>query len=187
MDKYIYYNKFIDFFKRHGLYDIALFNYFNLNSVKINMNKYGEEKWSFIGTYPNYKDKKLVKIKLVVPDIDSDIAVLINIHEYIHAIMLYKYMGREYEPDIDREVLPMFYEKLYILENDSRELRDFEFKRDYKLLYDGGIEHKLWFDNKNELLRLYNEGYDFDRLNKYIKKICKDMSKKNKKRVKKNR
>lgn len=49
--------------------------------------------------------------------------MLINIHEITHGIYAYKKLNKKYNPNVGIETLPMLYEKIYILENNSEELR----------------------------------------------------------------
>lgn len=167
----VYYNKFIDFFERHHLYDKEMFDYLRLNSTMFDYRDI--DKRNFIGCFWTNKNGYLNKVSLVVPFIDSDKTVLINIHEYIHGIMLYKNLGKRYNPGIDRELLPMVYEKLYVLENPSAELMEFEKRLDQGIDQDSDIAYKLGLFYRDELINMYHNGMDFDNLNRKGKRLSK--------------
>ena len=77
----MYYKKFIEFLKTHNIYDEEIVKYFNNNSTRFD---YLEEEYRpFIGVYYMTEGDILTKVKPMVPFINSDKTVLINIHEYI--------------------------------------------------------------------------------------------------------
>ena len=98
-----YYTEFITFFKKHNLYDKEMFEYIHHNSTKFDYRD--EDQRVFIGCYYMCnKQNILQKIKLCVPIIDSPITVLINIHEYLHAIELYNKIGKKYQSNDTKEI-----------------------------------------------------------------------------------
>lgn len=117
-----YYQKFIDFFKRHGLYNQEVFDYLRKNSIQFD---YRDTDYQpLIGCFYLTKGNKLTKINLIVPYINNDITVLINIHEYIHGIIAYKYINKRFSEDLNSETLPILYERIYLEENkDNQTLR----------------------------------------------------------------
>ena len=66
--------KFFNFFQRQNLYNEEMFNYFRKNSILFDYRD--EDYHPFIGCFYLTKNKKVNKINLVVPFIDSDITVL---------------------------------------------------------------------------------------------------------------
>ena len=86
-----YYNKFINFFKEQNLYNEEMFTYFGNNSILFDYRD--EDYHPFIGCFYLTKDNKVTKISLVVPYLNSEVSTLINIHEYTHAIILYKHLN----------------------------------------------------------------------------------------------
>jgi len=103
----------IDFFKRHKLYNKEMFDYFSNNAIMIDYED--EEQRMFVGCFCILgKDKKLKSILLNVPYIYDDITMLVSIHEFVHGIMLYGNLNKKVKIGIDKEVLPMLYEKIYI-------------------------------------------------------------------------
>lgn len=112
----IYYNKFIDFFKEHNMYDEEMFKYLRENSTLFDYRD--EDMQKMIGCYCALDSKDRLKaISLVVPFIDSDKTVLINIHEYAHGITAYKGLGKKYRHTLDREIVPLLLEKIYAMQN----------------------------------------------------------------------
>lgn len=151
-----YYNEFIDFFKRHNLYDKVIFDYINSNSIKFDYRD--DEKRPFIGCYYICNKQNILQnIKLYVPFIDSPITTLINIHEYIHAIESYNKIGKIYQKENTEETLPILYELLYFEENPSKELEHHLIYLNSKINNDSKESYKIALSIKNELLKYYKE------------------------------
>jgi len=149
--KHNYYTDFINFFKKHNLYDEEIFNYINKNSTRFEYDN--EELIPFIGCYyiKNSQDI-LQKIKLYVPYITNQITVLINIHEYIHAIELYKKIGKKFKEDNLKEILPMLYERIYIKENPSKKLEEHLKFLNKKINENSTESYKIALEIQDELL-----------------------------------
>ena len=89
-----YYNDFIKFFKKHNLYNEEIFNYIQKNRTLFDYRD--EDQRIFIGCYYICnKQGILQKINICVPFINDPITLLINIHEYIHAIESYKNISKK--------------------------------------------------------------------------------------------
>lgn len=115
----------ISFFKECNLYEEELFNYLNKHTFHFD---YGiEENRVFTGFFPGIdKDGVLKKFMVSVPFVVDEITMLINIHEYTHAIENYYRLGKKYKKDKFVEVLPMMFELLYIKKHPSKELEEYE-------------------------------------------------------------
>lgn len=151
-----YYTEFINFFKKHNLYDEKIFNYIKENITLIDYRD--EENRQFIGCYYVLNKKEiLTKIKIFVPYIDSPITTLINIHEYIHAITLYQYLGKKFKAKKDIEILPLLYEKLYILENPTPELKEYVVKINKSIEENNEEKYTVALKSQEELLKYYHE------------------------------
>ena len=112
----MYYEKFINFLKKHNLYDEEVIQYWTKN--KISFDYLEEESRCLIGCYYKIENKILTKISLIVPFIDNDKTVLINIHEYAHALELYSELGKIYEDKVElREIHAREMEKVYLKSN----------------------------------------------------------------------
>lgn len=113
-----YYKKFVSLFKSQKLYSQEIFDYLEQNTVRYNYKdkEYREKTGCYYEIGPG---TKLEKISLVVPYIDSDETALINIHEFAHAIAVYKKLGKKYEHTIDREIIPMLLERIYAQDNEK--------------------------------------------------------------------
>ncbi len=166
----IYYNNFINFFKRHNLYDEEIFDYLRENSF---MFDYRDDDYRpFTGCNYIIKNGYLDKINLVVPFFDNDITSLINVHEYVHGIISYNYLGKKYSIGNDAEVLPMMFEKLYILESNNPELMDYGKSLDSMISKDD-FSHYLGLLYRDIMIELYNKGKSFSSLNKRAKVLTK--------------
>lgn len=116
----MYYQKFIDFLKKHNLYNEEVLEYWNEHKIMFDYRE--EEKRDLIGWSYQLENNILTKMNLIVPFIDNDKTVLINIHEYIHLLLIYNRIGKKCTIGIDKEVLPIYYERIFIRENKTKEL-----------------------------------------------------------------
>lgn len=174
MENNIYYQKFINFLKEHYLYDEKILEYWKNNRTLFDYRD--EEKRDLMGCFYQYEKEYLTKIHLIVPFIDNDKTVLINIHEYIHLLTLYNKIGKKCKIGDDKEVLPFLYERIFINENKTDELLKY-----YQYLNQSIIE-----SNVNEYLialhlsEILLEEYDNDAIHK-LDKRAKKLTKKYKK------
>jgi len=170
-----YYVKFINFFKKHNLYDKEVFDYI---WDKCNFFNYLEDEYRmYTGVYYVLdKNKKLVDFNLIVPFIDSEKSLLINIHEYAHAIEAFYKLGEKFILDDSCEVNSLFLENLYLLENNNEVARNFLNNLNEIRINSNEKQYVLGIKIADYLLNLYNDKKQLD-LNK--------MSRKNKKLLKK--
>lgn len=168
-----YYKDFIDFFKKHNLYEEKMFDYIRRNSTLFDYRN--EEQRIFIGCfYICNKQNILQKIKLCVPIINSQITTLINIHEYLHAIELYNKIGKKYQNSDTEEVLPMLYELLYFLDNPSKELENHLIYLNTRIKDDTKESYKIALSIEKELLKYYKEkNPNLKKLQRQAKKLTK--------------
>lgn len=125
-----YKNKYIKFLKENGLYNQELLNYIRNRTMHIDYKD--NELKEFIGCYPIIENNTIKDIRLCVPELADDISVAINIHEYIHLEKMYKYLNKEYYFNDDEEVLPVFYELLFLTGNNRKETDEYiDFLREY--------------------------------------------------------
>jgi len=157
-------SELIDFFKKHNLYDEKIFYYLSNNTTMIDYND--KDKRSFIGCFYNLeKGNKIKNIHLVLPYVIDDITMLISIHEIVHAIVLYRYINKKAKIGIDVEVLPMFYEKIYINEHNSSELIKYEeqlnsfinISKDRKYILGLQLRDKLLVDYDDDINKNYRK------------------------------
>ena len=107
--------KFINFLKETELYNEEVLEYIKPNTVKVD---YSPEAIDFIGCFPvTDENNKLRAIRMCVPKMIDDITVAINIHEYVHLLMIYRSLNKEYEEPKDAELMPVYYELAYLKEN----------------------------------------------------------------------
>jgi len=172
-----YYNKFINFFERHELYDKRLFEYLRLHSILFDYRDTDHR--PFIGCFYTTEKGKLKKINLIVPYIDNDITTLINIHEYTHAITVFPYMHKNFIEDNNAcEILPLLYERIYLEENkDNKKLKE-HITAINKIIEESNnpeiTKYKIALNMQEQLLDYYNSGHTNIRdLNKKAKKLVK--------------
>lgn len=163
-----YHPGIIEFFKRHNMYDEEMFNYLQDNSMMIDYKDPDER--GFIGCfYVQDKKERLTKIILNIPYVYNAETALINIHEITHGIEHYKELGKKFKKDATVEALPILYEKIYIMENDSEELRKYGEYLDTMCGRDSAIEYQMALKIRDELLSNYS--YDMKRMKKMTKKL----------------
>ena len=70
---------------------------------------------SWFGCFPIVEDDILKDIRLLIPEIKTEKNLLVNIHEYVHALELFDELGTVYEERREeRENKAMNYEKIYL-------------------------------------------------------------------------
>ena len=160
----IYYKKFIDFLQKYNLLDKESFIFISNRTKNIDYNNYEERET--IGCYHKVNDKETLKdFEVTVPKIIDERTVIINIHEYIHALILYKMLNKKYEIGLEKEVLPLMYEKIYVIENEEisffkheRALRETinEMNNDEYIIGSKVAEDLIPYKNE-KIEKLYNE------------------------------
>ena len=119
-----YYTNFINFFKKHGLYNEEIFNYIARNTTSFDY--YDEELMNIRGIYYKYNElKELTSFKLYLPYIDSEITAFMNIRPYIQAIYAYTKLGKKHKANAECETIALYFEKLYLQENPNQQLEEY--------------------------------------------------------------
>lgn len=169
--------KFIDFLKKHNLYDEKLFKYICEQSISIDSQLDVHD--FLLGscqTVINHKrHDKLEQIIPCMPKLVDDKSVAIAIYTYVNALMLVPKINKTYKEDLFYHYfLPMFYEKIYILENPNSELLVYEENMRNILLKDGANNFKTIFNLVDESTCNYNQRkYDNERLIRKSKRLAK--------------
>ena len=170
----MYYQKFINFLKEHHLFNEEIFDYWNQN--KILFDYLDDEKRIFIGCYYQYEHNYLTKISLIVPFLDDDKTTLINIHEYVHLFSLYHKIGKKCKIDDSCEVLPFLFERIYIRENQSKELLEYYDFLNRSIINDNKKPYVMALNLSDDLLNEYNNE-KVCKLDRKVKKLVKKYSK----------
>ena len=172
----MYYQKFIEFLKKHNIYNEEVINYWTNNRMIFDYRD--EEKRDLIGTYYQYNSNNtLQKIQLIVPWIDNDKTVLVNIHEYVHLLLFYPYLNKKCILGQDIEVLPIYFERVYIEENPTKELLDYYEYLNKSIKNTNVIEYTLALEASEILLR-NPHNTNIKKLDKESRKIVKKLEKK---------
>ena len=146
----IYYEKFLSFLKNHNLYNEDIINYKRKNQLPFDYR--GEEKRGLIGCYYLQEKNRIREIKLIIPYIFDDKTILINIHEYIHLVLVYPHLNKKYQLGKDIEILPIYYEKIFIKENNTKELEEYAKYLDDIILKNDQEEYLIALDISKQLL-----------------------------------
>ena len=112
--------KYINFLKKYNLYREDIFEFIKDKTVFVDYKD--PNSLGFIGVYPNLVNGIIKDIKMVVPKIEDDTSISMNIHEYIHLLKIFDYLNKEYVFSDYEELLPVMYELVYAKENNNKEL-----------------------------------------------------------------
>ena len=166
-------NKFFEFLHTHNIYDEEVYKYFLNHSD--NFDYYNEDFYRcYIGcNYIKDRNDILKEIRPCVPRRVDDITTMINIHEYVHTLCAYSRLNRKFKLDDNCEILPIFYEKLFILECNNPQLNAYENVLDSAALGSSDIRYIKATKISNELL----DSYEYDE----FKLVSKNMNKLNRK------
>ena len=100
-----------NFFKKENIYEENFFKYIKGKVYQFPSNTPLE----WFGCFPILDDNDiLVDIKVVVPKIENEKNILVNLHEFFHAYELYHELGSKYvEKTEERELSAKKFEKKY--------------------------------------------------------------------------
>lgn len=166
-------NKFFEFINNHNIYDKDIYEYYINHSDRFD---YYYEDFLRSGIRCNYLVNKfgiLKEIRPFVPYIVDDKTTLANIHEYVHTLSTYNMLNKRFKLKDDCEILPIFYEKLFVLENNNDNLKRYEEFLDKAALESNDKKYLIAVKMFDELLNTY----DYNNIT--------DMKKKTKKLIKK--
>ena len=165
----MYYRKFIEFLKEHGIYDEDIVLYYRNNWELFDY--LDDELREDIGTGYVFSHNELLEMHPFVPIMNSDLTVLINVHEYIHVYMNYDKLNTIANvSNKDNEVLPIFYEKVYIKENLSNELVEYYEDLNGKIERNPEERYVLAMKISDELLCSY-DNQNIKQLNRKVKRL----------------
>ena len=119
-------NTFYNFINKHNIYDKNVYDYYLEHSDSFDY--YNEDfliNWICCKYIFNRKGF-LKEIRPFVPNVVDDKTALININQYVHTLLAYNYLNKKFKLNDDCEILPKFYEKLYVLENNNKGLIEYE-------------------------------------------------------------
>lgn len=163
-------DRIIKFFSNHNLYNKEMFDYFKKNTTYYDYKN--EDYRVFNGTFYKLDSNNILTgIHICVPIVEDDKTMLINIHEFVHAIEMYYNLGKKWIERDDTEVLPIFFEKIYIRENPSTELLKYEEYLNNCIL-SNKEEYIIAYKIYQRLINDYNYE-DFNTLKRKIRSIIK--------------
>lgn len=111
--------KLISFYKEVELYDENVFTELIKRLEVIPNNLVGND---FFGVFPKIdKNGLLYDFVICVPKINDLNSFLVNLHEFAHAICLYKNLGKVFKVKFMDEVLPKALERIYLNNNENLE------------------------------------------------------------------
>lgn len=164
-------NLFFEFIHKHGIYDEKVFKYYLDNAYTFDY--YNEEFLiPAIGCTLIIKNKILKEITPIIPNEVDEITSLINVHEYVHTLCLYSRLNKRWKKEAYDEVLPIFYEKLFIKEYGNTNLENYGNILDNAAIKDGNKEYITSIKVCDELLSNYKHD-GIDCISKKAKKLYK--------------
>lgn len=148
------YNEFISFLKSYNLYNkeivknffktAFMYDYINDEDIIFNM-----------CIYVINNDNVLIDLKPCVPYINNYKTMLINIHEYVHYYIMYKKLGKKIVIGRNCELLPMLYEKIFIMEKNDKELNDYDEELTNIIKREKNPDYIYALENREKLLNLF--------------------------------
>lgn len=156
MTKTNYFDKYMAFLRKHELYDEYFFDYFWNRAVHVDIRD--EEYQGLFGSnVPIINEKnKLIDLVPCMPFIDNDKAVAIGIYTYVHALTQTPRIGKKHNDNkYFCYILPMFYERIYIIENENEALLKHEEEIRYNIEIGDSLENKLILQSVDELVDSY--------------------------------
>ncbi len=161
--------KFIKFLKDNNIYDEKVLEFFKNNSTYVDF-KDDDTKY-FIGCYPKVENGILKGVNICVPDMEDEVTVTINIHEYVHTLELYKKLNKEYKETSYEEVLPVFYELIFFKEN-VKTMADYSKFYEEHLMKYYEKEYLMVIELYNDLIKEYGDT-SIEHLEKRVKRLIK--------------
>jgi hypothetical protein len=111
--------KLISFYKEVELYDESVFDGI-IKRLKVIPNNLVKN--DFFGVFPKIDGNGLLyDFVICVPKINDLNSFLVNLHEFAHAICLYKNLGKVFKVKFMDEVLPKALERIYLNNNEDLE------------------------------------------------------------------
>lgn len=115
-------DELIKFLKEQNLYKEEFFKFME---GKIKVVSY-DTPIEWFGCFPLIEKDILIDIRLLVPEIKTQKNLLVNIHEYVHAIELFDELGTKYEcRREERENRASNYEKIYLDSKKAEKVVDY--------------------------------------------------------------
>ena len=165
-----YNHEIVDFFKRHNMYDEEMFNYLENNTTMLDYRD--PEQRDFVGCFYIQNKKNILRaLHINIPYVYDELTALIDVNGITHGIESYYRIGKKFKKNITIEVLPILYEKLYILDNNSDRFIACGKYLDEMIGRDSPEEYLLALKMRDELLKNYN--YDMREMQKLSKKLVK--------------
>ena len=156
--------EFISFLKEHHVYDEEIVNSFYNNAFRYNVE---EVVFGFnMCMYVMDDNDVLIDLKACIPCISNYKTMLINIHEYIHYYMMYKKLGKKVVIGRNRELLPLLYEKIYILEKDDKALNKYGERLDNIIIKENNSDYVYALEYRDKLIDLFYKCGKIKKLNK---------------------
>ncbi|MCI6266834.1 MAG: hypothetical protein MR598_08335 [Erysipelotrichaceae bacterium] len=176
-----FYDKFRDFLKRHELYEEKSFQYIWKQAVFVDYRE--EDIRDLIGNCAVILDnkEKILNIIPCFPFLRDDITVVISIYAYVQALMQLPRLEKKYQENIlYGYILPMYYEKLYILENENEVLLQYEENMINHLLKDGSSKYQDILKCRDELVA-YSQNNNFSamKIGRHAKRLARRYVNKN--------
>lgn len=166
--KMTYFDRFIDFITRHNLYDNKSFIAISNRTTNIDYNN--EQARDFIGCFYKVENDIITDFKVCVPKIIDIRTLFINIHEYVHALIIYNSLGKKEDIGLEKEVLPLMYEEMYAVFDDEISIKDY-LKDHCEMINEmNSEEYTIASKIKDKIIYKYN---DLDKQLECAKKLVK--------------
>ncbi len=145
--------EFISFLKQYNIYNKEIVDSFYNNSLRYDSEIDGEIGLNMC-IYAINDDDVLVDLKACVPCIKNYKTMLVNVHEYIHYYIMYKKLGKKVIIGRNCELLPLVYEKLFIMEKNDDALNRYAEKLDRIIKKDNNPDYIYALEYRDKLIDL---------------------------------
>lgn len=166
--------KYIYFLQKHQIYDEKCIRYLQKQSVKVDYQN--ALNIPLIGCALDIDKKgKLRSFIPCVPYLYNDTMVAIYIYVYVQTLVLIPKLEKKYEENFLDQLLPLFYLKLYLVENANEALWTYDQTIRNILLEDETMQSKTLLQSLDRLIgNYYQENSEAKKMGRKAKRLAKN-------------
>lgn len=181
MDEF-WYSKFVKFLREQELYEEKSFNYIMNKAFFVDFTNEPVDNLKVGCTLIFSQAPKTFELSdrlrsffPVMPVLNSETAVSICIYVYVQALLLVERVEKRIIDDSYNEILPLFYQKLYIVRNYNEELATYDKYLEQRLLESAPDKNRKLLKGRKDLIKFYKyASQDTKKLSRKAKRIAKE-------------
>lgn len=178
----LWYSKFIKFLREQDLYEEKSFNHIMKKAffVDFTNEKLDNLKVGCILIFnkspKTFEESDCLRNFFpIMPVLNSETSVSICIYVYVQALLLLERVGKWVIDDSYNEILPLFYQKLYIIRNYNEELATYDKYLEQRLLETAPDKNHRLLKGRKDLIKFYKYASpDTKKLSRKAKRIAKE-------------